>query len=672
MHALHALNDMKHLDFENFPWPSPPHLREVRAELSNACGYSCFCCPREQHTREVGQMSFRQLEILAERLAFLSEPFALHLHGFGEPMLVHEAPRKIALLKQRLPLARTKLLTTLGYDVDEDYLAAFFSATDELTVSFYGRDREEYCAVHGTDRFELAQRNLNRIVELATATGRQSALCVKMMDSETGGFDPQLKARLDDADIPNYVTGLHNFGSEFRFQQPGSFPCSVGWGFLRDVLQVSWNLNVIPCCFVINDDYVFGNLEKMSVGEIMAAEPYRHFITDHLNNDVDKYPFCAKCQRDHAGSSEQIVAIECHAGSGVPGAERNKEAAVIPSAVLENHIRWRFDERTDGRTLAVWGTGKHSEFLLDVLTPGQLERIAFFIDDHVAERFYRWPIRRPKEAGDIELVLLSSDTALPELLQRATALFSKERLVSLYDDVPATQIAGVKFHRLNADNAWQQWLADNACERMDAVRAWDLFNEDRWQFHLARYRFACGYTEAGVVGDIACGTGYGSEIMFKRGRARKVIGVDLAEDAVAYARAFHADGSIEYLNASGDQTELAGETFDLLTSFETLEHVPDGPALLAEFARLLKPGGILIISTPNEWPLSENPHHCAEYGFESFMSVLEPWFEIEDVFNQNSGGGSPNNHAQPAGIVPTVPENRELAECHIAVCRKRP
>lgn len=213
------------------------------------------------------------------------------------------------------------------------------------------------------------------------------------------------------------------------------------------------------------------------------------------------------------------------------------------------------------------------------------------------------------------------------------------------------------------------WLYQNRDERMDASLG--IFNEMRRVFHLDRYNFACNYTENKIVADIACGTGYGTELLHKSGNAQKVYGIDISSEAIAYAKKHHHCGhDIEYICASGTNTALEDASIDVVVSFETIEHVEDDVGLIKEFARILKPGGKLVCSTPNRWPLALAVHHVKEYDERSFTDLLASDFEVDQLCNQNSGDSSPFNHGQTRGIVPTTVENAALAECYIAVCKK--
>jgi ubiquinone/menaquinone biosynthesis C-methylase UbiE len=214
-----------------------------------------------------------------------------------------------------------------------------------------------------------------------------------------------------------------------------------------------------------------------------------------------------------------------------------------------------------------------------------------------------------------------------------------------------------------------RWLYQNRLERMDATL--DIFDEKRREFHRDRYRFASERVQGKQVLDCACGTGYGVRMLREIGVAASVVGVDIEAKAIGYAMKNHRPKSTAFFCSSGDRLALEDNSVDVITSFETIEHVSNDRALLNEFHRVLRPDGVLIISTPNQWPLADTPHHVREYDRASFIKALDEKFACVELYNQNSGSDTPLNRGQPAGIVSTTPENENLAECYLAVCRRR-
>ena len=208
-----------------------------------------------------------------------------------------------------------------------------------------------------------------------------------------------------------------------------------------------------------------------------------------------------------------------------------------------------------------------------------------------------------------------------------------------------------------------RWLDINRTERMDALDTTGIFPPDRQAFHRARYEFALPYVTNLEVGDIACGLGYGCRIL-KEGGAKAVIRIDLSSEAVAYARANHQPAGVRFEVADATKTPLTESSVDIITSFETIEHVPNTEGLLTEFARILMPGGRLIVSSPNDWGLTD--HHCHTWTPFEFMAEIAVFFEIESVWEQNSerdGNGLP-------GIKCWSKETELQAKCLIAVAGK--
>jgi SAM-dependent methyltransferase len=130
--------------------------------------------------------------------------------------------------------------------------------------------------------------------------------------------------------------------------------------------------------------------------------------------------------------------------------------------------------------------------------------------------------------------------------------------------------------------------------------------------HRARYHWAAQVAAGKRVLDAGCGLGYGIEILSSAGAA-EVIGLDLNAEAVEEARRrINGAGSIQQGDIQG--LDFGDDSFDLVVCFETIEHVEEAPAALAEFHRVLRPGGVLLLSSPNPdaYP-SGNEHHVREY-----------------------------------------------------------
>ncbi len=157
----------------------------------------------------------------------------------------------------------------------------------------------------------------------------------------------------------------------------------------------------------------------------------------------------------------------------------------------------------------------------------------------------------------------------------------------------------------------------------------------------ARYEHAATLVRGKRVMDCACGAGYGSWTL-GRGGATSVVGVDLSPRAVEWASKNFSLPNVSFRQATPDRFPLADGEVELAVSFETIEHVPEAnaPNFVRELARVLVPGGTLLLSTPltrgaarlhppNEW-------HLREYDEDELAALVEPHFVIEKRFGQHS------------------------------------
>ena len=149
----------------------------------------------------------------------------------------------------------------------------------------------------------------------------------------------------------------------------------------------------------------------------------------------------------------------------------------------------------------------------------------------------------------------------------------------------------------------------------------DVTGQETYRLHMERYAFASRFVGSGRVLDCACGVGYGSHHLLAAGDGtQRVTGVDIDESAVAYARANFIDPRLDYVCADG--AAFDAEPFDLIVSFETIEHVPDPERLIDNFVRLLAPGGLLVASVPVTPSVDVNPFHLHDFTPSSFRRMF--------------------------------------------------
>ena len=160
-----------------------------------------------------------------------------------------------------------------------------------------------------------------------------------------------------------------------------------------------------------------------------------------------------------------------------------------------------------------------------------------------------------------------------------------------------------------------------------------------WGEHIHRYNEALLHINSDdTVLDIACGTGFGTDIIAGKTRG-KVIGGDIAAEAIEECRRHWQKTNLEFRVLDGTKLDFADRYFDKIVSFETLEHTGQYREMIAEFARVLKPGGQLILSTPNREVSSPdniiiNPFHIQEFTVEELKQLLEGSFTHVKISGQ--------------------------------------
>jgi len=165
-------------------------------------------------------------------------------------------------------------------------------------------------------------------------------------------------------------------------------------------------------------------------------------------------------------------------------------------------------------------------------------------------------------------------------------------------------------------------------------------NDDLWSEHVARYAFASRFAEGKRVLDAGCGAGYGAAELAQS--ALQVTGLDIAPDAVEYARSTYPIPNLLFLVSSCTATPVRLNSFELVVAFEVIEHLEDYRAFLNECARVVTPQGLFIVSSPNKSYYAEsraktgpNPFHEHEFEAEEFVSELSRVFSNVRLLLEN-------------------------------------
>ena len=201
-----------------------------------------------------------------------------------------------------------------------------------------------------------------------------------------------------------------------------------------------------------------------------------------------------------------------------------------------------------------------------------------------------------------------------------------------------------------------------------------LFNE-----HFARYVYARMFAAGRTVLDTGCGVGYGSSYLAEC--ARSVVGLDNDARTIQYARSRYCRSNTHYIVGDCKSLPFGRGAFELVTSFEVIEHLSEVEAYLAEVRRILEPGGVFLVSTPNR-PVyaahrgpQPNPFHIREWDLLEFSALLRSYFKFVEVLGETHlpavGILRHGKGVSASAFVQDLPSPTE-ADYFVCVCSQEP
>lgn len=168
----------------------------------------------------------------------------------------------------------------------------------------------------------------------------------------------------------------------------------------------------------------------------------------------------------------------------------------------------------------------------------------------------------------------------------------------------------------------------------------DPASQQMLRFHYQRYETAAQHVQGKRVLDIACGAGYGSQMLGLAG-ADAVLGVDVCPQTVQYAQKHYQVSSVQFVCADAEQFEWT-EPFDVVVSFETIEHLHHPTNFLERIRRLLAPEGKFLLSVPLGETRHLDRYHLQIFSLEGVLDLLAQTgfsvnhYHCEDYFMNRS------------------------------------
>ncbi len=165
-------------------------------------------------------------------------------------------------------------------------------------------------------------------------------------------------------------------------------------------------------------------------------------------------------------------------------------------------------------------------------------------------------------------------------------------------------------------------------------------------FHIATYRFCFPYIKQKKVLEFGSGSGYGTHLISPE--CQQIIGIDISEDAIEYAKTRYTSENLKYQKINDIQSEplpFIDNEFDVVISFQVIEHILKVDKFLSEIQRVLRKNGIFIVATPDRstrlFPGQKpwNIYHVIEYGPGSFYKAVSNRFPDTDLYGMSASEG---------------------------------
>ncbi len=288
-----------------------PHPFSIAIEPTNNCQLRCKECPTGMgtNTRPKGFLQFEDFQKVIDQ----SADYLLNLTFYfqGEPFLYKDACRCIAYAKDKKIFVNT---STNGQNIDEDLARQIVkSGLHRLVISLDGKDQasyEQYRQNGSIDKVLLSIRNLATAKKKKQSPFPQLVVqCLLLRSTENDINEIQTLAKQAGADKVVFKTAqfydlknrkellpLNNKYSRYRQNKDGNYECKTSpqkqkqcWRAWSS-LVITWNMDVLPCCFDKDGLYCFGNLKQNTLLNILQSKKYLAFQDTKKN-----LPMCNNC-----------------------------------------------------------------------------------------------------------------------------------------------------------------------------------------------------------------------------------------------------------------------------------------------------------------------------------------------------------------------------------------
>lgn len=279
------------------------------------------------------------------------------------------------------------------------------------------------------------------------------------------------------------------------------------------------------------------------------------------------------------------------------------------------------------KNIAIYGTGNHTQLLLRSVNFKNVNVIGLIDQDKekIGSVYYGYKVFSLDQiVSQTDIIIISSDVYQETIYDRLKYLEydGKIVLLKIYPD------------KLDVAEEERIYFHDDDDLGVSAVP----YLNDGLATHINRYIWASMAVRDRDVLDIACGCGYGSALLAET--AHQVTGVDVNNIAFQYAQKYFIDSNITFSCQNLNDLQL-GENYDVITSFETIEHICDEQLYMDKIKQHLKRDGTFFVSTPlapQDGQSIINQWHVNEYTEQRFLALMQEHFYNVELYLQDIMG----------------------------------
>ena len=284
-------------------------------EQTRRCPNSCVFCSFAKTGHEHVTMSMDDLSYILNIIPNFSGEVTF---TSGDVLMLKDLPERIALLKKHWPHCQLNLTSTFNIQHDRDYFKNLFLAgMDSMIISCYGHTPEDYAKIHGAKRFSELEKNISILgslpknmtekITLRYFCDTQHLFNIDEASKKLEKFlDKASKVGITKTDARNCFSWTPPKPVDGHALWELSCPCDIVWGTRARTLIVLYNLDVVPCC-LMRDENVLGNLRVRSLEEIFTGEKYMSFYQAWWEMRPGDIPVCNSCQQSLYGEREELL-----------------------------------------------------------------------------------------------------------------------------------------------------------------------------------------------------------------------------------------------------------------------------------------------------------------------------------------------------------------------------